>query len=61
MSKGIKLLLYLLTSPELGYQKVSIEHQISEAKSVDLYIEEKDLSIEWDGPVHYFANTGERK
>ena len=55
-------MLYLLTSPELGYKKVRVEPIIGEEEYiVDLYIDDIELAIEFDGPVHFFGNTGERR
>lgn len=50
----------MLTSPEIGFKKISLEHYIDANKSVDLYVHDIDLAIEVDGPVHFYANTKER-
>ena len=60
LSKAVKLCHYLLTSPELGYKNVMLEHYFDNNKSVDFYISDIDLSIELEGPAHFYANTGER-
>lgn len=60
LSKGAKFCHYLLTSPEIGFKKISLEHYIDANKSVDLYVHDIDLAIEVDGPVHFYANTKER-
>ena len=62
LPKSVLFLHYLLTSPELGYNRVHFEHMYgTEDQTVDLYVEDIKLAIDVDGPVHFFAGTGERK
>lgn len=61
LSKATKFTHYLLTSPELGYKRVEMEANLEANKSADIYIHDIGLSIENDGPPHYFSNTGKRK
>ena len=59
IAKSVKLMHYLLTSPEIGFKRVSFEYFFEKSKSVDLYVHEVDLPIEMDGPAHFFSNTGD--
>jgi hypothetical protein len=57
MSWGHKFVYFLLTSQELGYNKVQIERPINSVRggklcSLDLYVEEIGLTVEVNGPRH---------
>lgn len=45
---------YILTQPEFGFKKVQLEYPISDMIAADLFVPEKNLIIQIDGPCHFF-------
>ena len=54
VSSAHKLIYFMLTSTEIGFRDVRIEHQFSDTETCDIYVPEANLIIEIDGPTHFF-------
>lgn len=55
------MIYYLLTSPEVGFEKVEIEKITSRHSTCDVFIPEANVILEINGPSHYLNRKNENE